>query len=192
MLNQSLLEQALSASIPDQERIKEIQVALTEAYAEEEAYWRQRSRIQWLQEGDKNSSFFHAVTRGRRARNKFSVVENEAGQAFYEKEQIVQVFGLFYSSMFTSGDTDPEAVVREAISPRISDEANLMLIAIPGIAEVKAAVFSIHPDKAPGPDGFSAGFYQSFWDVIGEDIYQDIRSFFETSHLHPRQNETHL
>ena len=35
LLNQSLLEQALSASIPDQERIREIQVALTEAYAEE-------------------------------------------------------------------------------------------------------------------------------------------------------------
>lgn len=60
------------------------------------------------------------------------------------------------------------------------------------MAEVRAAVFSINPDKAPGPDGFSVGFYQSFWDVIGEDIYKDIRSFFETSYLQPRQNETHV
>lgn len=76
LLNQSLLEKALSDPVPDQEQIKEIQEALAKAYAEEEAFWRQRSRIQWLHEGDKNSSFFHAVTRGRRARNKFSVVEN--------------------------------------------------------------------------------------------------------------------
>lgn len=60
------------------------------------------------------------------------------------------------------------------------------------MAEVRAAVFSINPDKAPGPDGFSVGFYQSFWDVIGEDIYKDIHNFFETSYLQPRQNETHV
>lgn len=69
---------------------------------------------------------------------------------------------------------------------------NQLLISIPDKAEVQAAVFSIHPDKAPGPDGFSAGFYQSFWDVIGDDIYNDIRGFFETTYLHPRQNETHV
>lgn len=68
----------------------------------------------------------------------------------------------------------------------ISDDANLRLIAIPEYEEVIAAVFSIHPDKAPGPDGFSAGFYQSFWDVIEEDIYRDFRIFFQTSQLHPR------
>ena len=190
--NQTLLEQALSDPAPNQERIKEIHEALTNAYAEEEAFWRQRSRIQWLNEGDKNSRFFHAVTRGRRARNKFSVVENEDGQAFYEEEQIVNVFGLFYQKLFTSGNTEAEEVVREAIKPVITEEANQILIAILEFEEVKAAVFSIHSDKAPGPDGFSAGFYQSFWDVIGEDVYHDIQSFFETSHLQPRQNETHL
>lgn len=36
------------------------------------------------------------------------------------------------------------------------------------------------------------GFYQTFWDVIGEDVYRDIREFFVSSFLHPRQTETHL
>ncbi|XP_019085342.1 PREDICTED: uncharacterized protein LOC104748447 [Camelina sativa] len=54
------------------------------------------------------------------------------------------------------------------------------------------AVFSIHPGKGPGPDGFSSSFYQSFWTIIGEDVCRSIRSFFETSYLHPRQNETHV
>lgn len=65
--HQSLLEQALSASIPNTDRIDELKHILEKAYAEEESFWRQRSRIQWLNEGDKNSIFFHAVTRGRRA-----------------------------------------------------------------------------------------------------------------------------
>lgn len=64
--------------------------------------------------------------------------------------------------------------------------------AVPTLEEVRAAAFAIHPDRAPGPDGFSAGFYQSFWDIIGGDMYRDILSFFEDSSLHPRHNETHV
>lgn len=186
-----LLEQALSDTSPDPDHIAELQRTLETAYAEEEAFWRQRSRIQWLKDGDKNSSFFHAVTRGRRARNKFSVIENEYGQNFYEEDHIVDAFSLFYQHMFSTGNTDASSVVREALSPKISAETNQQLICIPNKAEVRVAVFSSHPDKAPGPDGFSA-VYQPFWDVIGDDIYRDIRSFFEDSYLHPRQNETHI
>ncbi|XP_013739997.1 uncharacterized protein LOC106442922 [Brassica napus] len=69
---------------------------------------------------------------------------------------------------------------------------NRTLTALPTDAEIKAAVFSISVDKAPGPDGFSAGFYQSFWDIIGPDVTHDIRSFFSSGELHRQQNETHV
>ena len=41
------------------------------------------------------------------------------------------------------------------------------LIKIPDDLEIKKAVFAIHGEKAPGPEGFSANFYQGFWDIIG-------------------------
>lgn len=83
-------------------------------------------------------------------------------------------------------------MVNEALIPLVTTKMISKLIEIPDKAEVQAAVFSINPGKAPGPDGFSSGFYQTFWDVIGDDVYRDVRTFFETSCLHPRQNETHL
>lgn len=57
-LNQALLEQALSALVPDNDRISELKTILENAYAEDEAFWRQRSRIQWLSGGDRNSVSF--------------------------------------------------------------------------------------------------------------------------------------
>lgn len=36
--------------------------------------------------------------------------------------------------------------------------------------EVKNALFHMHPDKSPGPDGMSPGFYQKYWSIVGSDI----------------------
>jgi hypothetical protein len=36
--------------------------------------------------------------------------------------------------------------------------------------EVKKAIFEMEHNKALGPDGFPAEFYQVFWDVIKEDL----------------------
>jgi hypothetical protein len=43
--------------------------------------------------------------------------------------------------------------------------------------EVKHAVFQMEHNKAPGPDGFPAEFYQVFWEVIKEDLMAVFRDF---------------
>lgn len=186
------LDDALSRLIPNDELISQLSATLDKAYKDEELFWRQRSRIQWLHSGDKNSAFFHAVTRGRRAVNSFAVIEDETGAEFVEEEHITNVIASFYENIFTSNGTADFQVVEETLSSSVSQEMNDKLTSIPDNLEIKAAVFSIHPGKAPGPDGFSSSFYQAFWSTIGEDVCRDIRSFFETNNLHPRQNETYV
>ena len=83
-------------------------------------------------------------------------------------------------------------MVQEALTPRVSPEMNQALIALPTDMEIKASAFSINSDKASGPDGFSACFYHSFWDIIVDDSSRDIRDFFSPGELHRRQNETHV
>jgi len=189
---QNVLEAELSRTTPDQASIDDLKAQLLECYEEEEKFWRQRSRIQWLNSGDRNSSFFHAVTRGRRAQNRFSVIENAAGLAFYKEGEIVNTIADYYRDLFAYSSTGQLQVVQEVISSRVTPEMNEALIALPDDQEIKAAVFSIHADKAPGPDGFSAGFYQSFWDIIGDDVSKEIWNFFASGSLRNRQNETHV
>lgn len=145
----------------DDSLISNLNTQLLKAYKEEEEYWKQRSRQLWLTLGDKNIGFFHASTRGRRARNRLTVLEDTNGVEVFEKPQIVSTITDYYQSIFTSLNSESSDVVSKAIQPSISHAMNVMLTSIPSAAEIKEALFSIHPDKAPGPDGFSTSFFKS-------------------------------
>lgn len=36
--------------------------------------------------------------------------------------------------------------------------------------KVKSALFSMHQDKSPGPDGMTSGFYQRCWNIVKKDV----------------------
>lgn len=50
-------------------------------------------------------------------------------------------------------------------------------------AEVKEAVFSMHPDKTSGVDDFNPAFYQAFWSVVEGDVVKFCRDFMRTGLL---------
>ena len=54
--------------------------------------------------------------------------------------------------------------------PQVSAEENAFLTAPYTEEEVSQAIFQMEPNKAPGPDGFPAEFYQRFWDIIKDDL----------------------
>lgn len=43
--------------------------------------------------------------------------------------------------------------------------------------EFKAAMEQIDPLKSPGPDGFGACFYQLYWSIIGDEVYNVALNF---------------
>jgi hypothetical protein len=47
---------------------------------QEEIFWRQKSRVQWLKEGERNTRFFHRSTMANRAHNRISSIKDEEGE----------------------------------------------------------------------------------------------------------------
>lgn len=56
--------------------------------------------------------------------------------------------------------------------------------------DVRIALFSMKPWKAPGVDGIQVGFYQRHWEVVGKDFCLEILSFLEGGVLDSRMNKT--
>ena len=189
---QTDLEHALSAATPDSVLIESLTFTLRTAYREEEQFWQQKSRIQWLKNGDRNTGFFHAITRQRRLLNSLSVIEDKEGMTVYEEPQIAAVISDYFKEIFTSSANTDFTTISSILSSKVTDEMNAMLTAIPSDSEIKLAVMSINGGKAPGPDGFSAKFYHSYWHIIGKDVTREVCQFFVSDYLQSQQNETHI
>ncbi|KAL0283413.1 UNVERIFIED_CONTAM: Retrovirus-related Pol polyprotein from type-2 retrotransposable element R2DM [Sesamum radiatum] len=60
----------------------------------------------------------------------------------------------------------------------LTEEDSQLLGKIPTFEEVKSTIFYMCPDSTAGPDGFSAHFYQSCWDIIGKNLHDAVSDFF--------------
>jgi hypothetical protein len=74
------------------------------------------------------------------------------------------LFGAPEESNFSLDETRTEDI------PQVSQAENNFLTSPYSEEEVRKVVFQMEHNKAPGPDGFPAKFYQSFWDVIKVDL----------------------
>ncbi|CAA7037002.1 unnamed protein product, partial [Microthlaspi erraticum] len=96
------------------------------------------------------------------------------------------------TDLFITKSSECVEIVAHALTPCISPETSETLIATPTTEEIREALFSIHADKAPGPDGFSASFFQSNWSSVKERVTTEIKEIF-TSGIVPRSiNRTHV
>ncbi|KAF7153136.1 hypothetical protein RHSIM_Rhsim01G0076000 [Rhododendron simsii] len=58
--------------------------------------------------------------------------------------------------------------------------------------EIKPALFEMHPNKAPGYDGMTAGFFQQYWGIAGVDVCRAVRSFFHDGRMLRSVNRTQI
>ena len=74
-----------------------ILLELHDIISKEEKFWRQRSRINWIKEGDQNTSFFHISTLKHRANNRISGIKKGSSMLIDEKDISVEVVSFFSS-----------------------------------------------------------------------------------------------
>ena len=93
-------DDATSEEIAD--ALKELSTALKA----EEMFWRQKSRVLWLREGDRNSKYFHALVKQRRARNRITQLIDENGNVVDDEEGLVAIATSYFRQICESSNQE--------------------------------------------------------------------------------------
>ncbi|XP_073305752.1 uncharacterized protein [Primulina huaijiensis] len=130
--------------------------------AMEADFWKQKAACHWLEDGERNTRLFHNMVRKKRVSNKiFSIWEN--------------------GDLLTGEPSALDCPDFSGFPSVISAVENEGIAAIPSLEEVRATVFSIHPDSVAGPDGFSSAFFQHCWEIVHQDVFGAVLDFFRGS-----------
>jgi hypothetical protein len=127
--------------------------------------------VKYIQEGGDNTKYFHLIANGKHRKKKIFQLEQDEGTIIGE-ENLKVFISEYYKGLFGAPPQNHFTLLEDRIDdiPQLSsDEKNLLSADFTEI-EVKEAVMQMKKNKAPGPDGFPAEFYQVFWDTIKDDM----------------------
>ncbi|XP_048493197.1 uncharacterized protein LOC125493731 [Beta vulgaris subsp. vulgaris] len=125
----------------------------------EEMLWFQKSRMDAIRDGNRNTKFFHLSTIIRRRRNRIDSLMDENETWVHEADGVRKLVMDYWSTLFQEEESEAQGsallwryfpdiptVEREKISRPFAS------------CEILAALKDMQPFKAPGPDGFSTNF----------------------------------
>jgi hypothetical protein len=160
------------------------------SFLQEEISWRQKSRALWLQEGDKNTKFFHRIANSNRRYSSISSLMIN-GEMSSDKEAISSNITQFYQDLYSEGVSRRPFLDGLEFS-MISNEDSARLGRPFEEEEVLGVIQGFNGDKAPGPDGFSMAFFQTCWVIIQSDIMAVLRYFQGAGSFEKSLNATFL
>lgn len=154
-----------------------------------EDFWKQRAKQHWLKAADNNTKYFHVYASARKKKNQIKKLKDDNGTWHDWQHDFGELIGNYYEHLFLLNEVFCDEVL-EIIGSRISMVQNEMLTESFTAEEVRIAVFSMHPDKSPGPDGMNPAFYQRFWKIIGNDVSSACINVLSSNNIPAGQNDT--
>lgn len=117
---------------------------------------------------------------GRKHNNRIEVIEDDPGREISNEEHkrsyffhsFKRLFGQEAESLPSLGDWSSLYHSNRLLNPEI-------LTTPFTIEEVRAATIQLGSEKAPGPDGFSLIFFQTFWETVKEDIFNVFTDLYD-------------
>lgn len=156
-----------------------------------EIFWRQRSKQLWLHSGDQNNRYFHNSASTKRRNNQIQRFKNNDNHWVDWNTGLANLMSYYFTELFTASHSEWSQVVQR-VPTTIMENQNAELLLPITEEEVKGALFQMHPDNSPGPDGMTPAFFQKHWNIIGGDIVQMVRKFFREGVLPNGLNATNI
>nr|GFB81956.1 hypothetical protein [Tanacetum cinerariifolium] len=126
------------------------------------------AKIEWLEVGDSNSAFFHKSVKSRNQRIRIESIR-DAADCEVTGPLVVDCFVNHYHQFLGTDMECDDLNIEGLFLNRISTDISFNMVRNVTNEEIKAAMFDIGDDRAPGPDGFTSAFFKKSWDIVGLD-----------------------
>lgn len=103
-----------------------------------------------------------------------------------------KAFVNYFEGLFTAGREGELDPCLQSLTPCISMEMNADLLKDFTKEEVYAALTQMSPLKAPGPDGFTADFFQKNWKIVGDEVSEAVLHTLNSGIMPEALNLTHI
>lgn len=144
---------------------------------------KQRSRLLYLKHSGTSAQFFRLKINARRRKKAIPAICCDWVWATTDEDKLQAAYDYFLNIM---GSANPRTVAISlstigVASHNLSDlESDIME------DEVKKVIMDMPSEKAPGPDGFSGGFFKRCWDIVKGDLLAALNLAWRgnSQHLH--------
>ncbi|XP_039042840.1 uncharacterized protein LOC120181870 [Hibiscus syriacus] len=157
-------------------------------------FYKQKTKADWIREGDQGTRFFHSMVASKRMNNTIRVFFNQEGVRLRTFDDMSnEAINLFKKQL---GVIDPEVnccnvtTVKELLGYSLPEGASEALIKEIYDVEIKDALWGQGDNKTPGPDGYNSFFFKRTWYIVGNDFLAAIRYCFTNSFMLPSFNAT--
>ena len=170
----------------EDESLKAFDVVLKQ----EELVWFQKFREKWINDGDRNTSFFHTSTIIRRRHNRIEKLRNDDDVWISSAQELENLTVNYYKRLYSLDDVPIEFHELPRFGFEKLNGEEVVSLNKPFLeGEVEQAIRSMGRFKAPGPDGYKPLFYHDCWETVGESVVRFVLNFFETGNLPPETND---
>ncbi len=180
--------QKLDLSLEEQSELTNLQNQLDSLYIEKARGAFIRSRARWLEEGEKNSSYFFGLEKQRQTKkkiNKLLINDVNTDNQDQINEEIRHFYDKLYESNFSEEDCQLFLEKIKEYKKTMDENFRQLMEDKLRIEELDIAIGRMSKGKAPGLDGLTVEFYVHFWNDIRVLLYNALLQCISSGHLSP-------
>lgn len=155
--------------------------------AKEELFWKEKARTRWNKEGDINTSYFHKVPKIKRFRNKI-INLNDGNIIITDLSEIVAHAVNYYTNIFGFEGNPQDNYLTNIIPSLVLETMNKILTILPYKEEITSTIFGLRKENSLRHDGFGGVFFQTYRNIIQDDVFNAIHQFFKFGWMIPNYN----
>ena len=153
-----------------------------------------RSRIRYIEEGEKNTKFFLNLEKGRGKYNTITKLKTADGDIITNELELIEEIKEKYKARYNKSDLTYTKVsdlmnnyINDLNLPSLNEEERISCDRTISEEEVRASLKSMKDGSAPGCDGIPTEFYKVFWNQLKKPLLNCINYSFQLDVLSPSE-----